>query len=136
MLLSVLALALQAAAVPPTMECSAANTATCASSIFFDSGEGTQIRSEWNERLDAVANRLRGGGRLRVDAFSDRAGPAAANWRISQQRATAVLTALGSRGLKASLISVTYHGERDPLVPTEDGVREPQNRRVDLTVIP
>jgi outer membrane protein OmpA-like peptidoglycan-associated protein len=33
-------------------------------------------------------------------------------------------------------MALVAHGEADPLVPTPDGVREPQNRRVDLTIVP
>jgi outer membrane protein OmpA-like peptidoglycan-associated protein len=38
------------------------------------------------------------------------------------------------RGVPAGSISVAAYGEERPLVPTEDGVREVQNRRVEIIV--
>jgi outer membrane protein OmpA-like peptidoglycan-associated protein len=32
------------------------------------------------------------------------------------------------------MIEITSHGESDPLVQTPDGVREPRNRRVELSI--
>jgi outer membrane protein OmpA-like peptidoglycan-associated protein len=37
-------------------------------------------------------------------------------------------------GVPASAISENWHGEENPRVPTADGVREPQNRRVEITM--
>lgn len=136
MLLSLLVIALQGAALSPSIECSRANAAPCATSIFFDSGEGSAIRPDWTGNLDLVAERLRGGGHARIDAFTDRSGSPAANRRIAERRAASVRSALLQRGVQPQALAIVAHGEADPLVPTADGVREPQNRRVDLTVIP
>ncbi len=106
-------------------------------SIYFDSGNGSDIRPEWTGILDAVAERLRqGSARVRLDSYTDRSGPDAANRRVAARRGQAVQAALVQRGVSTSAISTVAHGESDPLVPTPDGVREPQNRRVDLTVLP
>ena len=136
MLSSLLAIALQAAAPPPTIDCSAADRSACATSIYFDSGEGTAIRSEWTTGLDEVAARLRSGGSVRIDSFTDRSGPEFANRRVAVQRARSVKAALLRRGVPTERITVVTHGEANPLVATADGVREPQNRRVDLTIVP
>jgi len=137
MLVPILALALQAAptAAIPTIECSAANPASCGTSIYFDSGEARVIRPEWLAVLDALAAGLRSAGQIRLDGFSDRSGPDATNRRLSQVRAESVRAALLQRGVPAAAIRLTAHGEDDPLVATPDGVREPQNRRVDLTLV-
>jgi OmpA-OmpF porin, OOP family len=37
-------------------------------------------------------------------------------------------------GVPAGQIQAAGRGERAPLVPTEDEVEEPRNRRVDITV--
>jgi outer membrane protein OmpA-like peptidoglycan-associated protein len=50
--------------------------------------------------------------------------------RLSARRAETVGQALIERGIPAEDISLEAMGEEDPLVPTEDGVPEPQNRRV------
>ena len=136
MLLLLLAVAAQAAPSPASPLCSANDPSVCGHSIYFDSGEGSAIRADWNSVLDAAAASVRGGGTVRIDGFSDRSGPPAANVRVARQRAQAVRQALLQRGVGPAAISVVAHGEADALVPTPDGVREPQNRRVDLTVVP
>jgi outer membrane protein OmpA-like peptidoglycan-associated protein len=136
MLLSLLAVALQAAALPTTIDCSAADRVPCATSIYFDSGVGTAIRSEWIASIDDVAARLRGGGSVRIESFTDRSGVELANRRVAVQRARSVQSALIERGVPTERMTVVAHGEANPLVATPDGVREPQNRRVDLTVSP
>ena len=40
----------------------------------------------------------------------------------------------GADGVPATAISVVGKGESQPLVPTADGVREPQNRRVEIVI--
>ena len=39
---------------------------------------------------------------------------------------------LEKRGVPSDAISIAAYGEEKPLVPTEDGVREVQNRRVEI----
>jgi outer membrane protein OmpA-like peptidoglycan-associated protein len=51
---------------------------------------------------------------------------------LSMRRAQSVLAELVRRGIPEGQIAVFAKGERDPLVPTPDGVREPQNRRVEI----
>jgi outer membrane protein OmpA-like peptidoglycan-associated protein len=38
------------------------------------------------------------------------------------------------RGFKADLIEAVGRGEREPVVPTDDEVAEPRNRRAELLV--
>ena len=52
--------------------------------------------------------------------------------RLSQRRAEAIKAELVKNGVPANEISVVAKGESQPLVPTADGVREPQNRRVQI----
>jgi outer membrane protein OmpA-like peptidoglycan-associated protein len=108
---------------------------TCPVAVFFDSGNAEQLRSEWLQVLDGLA-RGAGGRRLKLDSYSDRSGPASTNLRVSQRRAAAVREAMVQRGIPEASITIVAHGEAEPLVPTPDGVREPQNRRVDITVLP
>ncbi len=66
---------------------------------------------------------------LTVVGHADRAGPSDYNIRLSQRRAQAVKDALVKAGYPANRIAIEAKGEADPIVPTEDGVRQPQNRR-------
>ena len=53
---------------------------------------------------------------------------------LSLRRAESVKAAMIKLGVPASLIVVIGKGESQPLVPTADGVREPQNRRVEIVI--
>ena len=72
--------------------------------------------------------------RIEVAGHADRSGTPAYNQRLSQRRADAVAAELVARGISRSEISVSAYGESRPLVPTADGVREPQNRRVEIVL--
>ena len=76
---------------------------------------------------DARANRVT---RLQVTGHADRAGADAYNMALSLRRANAVKDELVRNGVAEQDILVQGRGESEPLIPTEDGVREPQNRRV------
>ena len=72
--------------------------------------------------------------RIEVAGHADRSGSPAYNQRLSQRRADAVAAELVARGISRNDIAVTAYGESRPLVPTADGVREPQNRRVEIVL--
>ncbi|SKA31105.1 OmpA family protein, partial [Enhydrobacter aerosaccus] len=61
-------------------------------------------------------------------------GPESYNMALSLRRANAVKDALVRNGVPATAISVVGKGEQGLLVPTADGVREPQNRRVVIEI--
>jgi len=50
------------------------------------------------------------------------------------RRANAVKNALVKEGVAPEAISVIGRGKLNPLVPTKDQVREPQNRRVEIVI--
>jgi OOP family OmpA-OmpF porin len=70
--------------------------------------------------------------RLEVTGYTDTVGSEAYNMRLSRQRAESVLAELQVRGIPASDITIFAKGKHDLLVPTAGGVREPQNRRVQI----
>jgi OmpA-OmpF porin, OOP family len=53
---------------------------------------------------------------------------------LSLRRANAVKAVLVREGIPAKRIVVVDKGESQPLSPTPDGVREPQNRRVEIVL--
>ena len=69
---------------------------------------------------------------LSVIGHTDRAGSDAYNDALSMRRARTVEAALRSRGITMP-VTVDARGEGEPRVPTEDGERNPQNRRVEIT---
>ena len=70
---------------------------------------------------------------LQVVGHTDRAGSDAYNEGLSRARAQAVADFLVSMGVDRSSISTAWKGESEPRVPTVDGERNPQNRRVEIT---
>jgi len=69
-----------------------------------------------------------------VDGYTERSGTVAYNQALGPRRAQAVAAELVRDGVPAGAIAVTSFGESRPLVPTADGVREPQNRRVEIVL--
>ena len=70
--------------------------------------------------------------RIEVAGHADRSGPDGYNMRLSIRRAQAVAAELVRQGVPRSSITTRGFGERNPPVQTADGVREPQNRRVEI----
>ncbi|WP_234026952.1 OmpA family protein [Erythrobacter sp. HKB08] len=69
-----------------------------------------------------------------VTGHTDRSGSDAYNDGLSQRRAQAIADEMGAMGVPASMIETRARGESEPRVPTPDGVRNPQNRRVEIEV--
>ena len=99
--------------------------------VFFDWSK-PDVRSDDRAVLDQVANayRSRPGAHLRLAGHTDRSGSAAVNRAAGLKRARMVRAELEKRGIPRNAMSIASFGEDRPLVPTEDGVREVQNRRV------
>lgn len=71
--------------------------------------------------------------RIALAGHTDREGGNAYNVGKSERMVAAVSAYLRARGIPASIISAEAYGESRPRVPTADGVRELQNRRVEVT---
>ena len=69
---------------------------------------------------------------IEVNGYTDLSGTAAYNQRLSVRRAESVEAELVRDGVNRSEISIHGFGESNPLVQTAKGVREPQNRRVEI----
>ena len=72
--------------------------------------------------------------RIEVSGHADRSGSDAYNQALSMRRAEAVAAELTRRGVPRAEMVIQAFGESRPLVPTADGVREPQNRRVEIVL--
>jgi len=102
--------------------------------VYFDSGS-TTIRKEDKAVLDH-ASRAYSEGKpivMILTGTADRTGNAQVNLEISQRRAAAVLQGLLARGIPADRFQVLAKGETELPVPTNEGVAELQNRRVEIT---
>lgn len=103
--------------------------------VFFDWGKN-ELTGDARAELDKVAGDFAAkGGRVVLAAYTDRSGNARANRAISRKRGELVKTYLVGQGVPADAIRVQAYGEDHPYVVTADGVREVQNRRVDIWIV-
>ncbi len=70
--------------------------------------------------------------RIEVNGYTDLSGTVRYNQGLSVRRANAVAAELMRDGVPQNEIVARGFGESNPLVPTAQGVREPQNRRVEI----
>lgn len=70
-----------------------------------------------------------------IAGHADRAGSEKYNQKLSERRAEAVSKKLMEYGVYGALIKSEAFGEKAPKVPTKDGVKEPQNRFVEIKFI-
>jgi len=105
--------------------------------VFFD-WDRSDITPQAAGILDNAAEQYRTTGNAQVvlAGHADRSGSDQYNVGLSQRRAEAVRQYLAGRGVGESAIRTEAFGESRPLVETADGVREPQNRRVEITFGP
>jgi len=69
-----------------------------------------------------------------VIGHTDRVGTDPFNDNLARQRADTVRMSLISRGVAPDNVVAAGRGSREPIVPTDAGVSEPRNRRVEIFV--
>lgn len=85
--------------------------------------------------LDAVVDEVNKNppNAINVVGHADTSGAQDYNQRLAFRRANAVKDALVQRGIDPAMIVVDARGENELLVATPDNVREPANRRVNIS---
>ena len=103
--------------------------------VFFDWDRSNLSQQALNTIKQASdAFKAKGNARITATGHTDTSGPEAYNMALSLRRANAVKDALVRNGVPAAAITVIGKGETGLLVQTADGVREPQNRRVEIVI--
>jgi len=103
--------------------------------VFFDWNRADLTDRARQIIADAAAARTSARAtRIEVAGHADRSGSDRYNQALSLRRAETVASELGRRGVSRSDIDIQAFGESRPLVATADGVREPQNRRVEIVL--
>lgn len=101
--------------------------------VFFawDQADLSPVASTVLDQIEA--DYLRGRpSRIVVAGHADRSGAESYNLGLSEERAQSVARALVDQGIPEDAIVLEWYGETLPRVETPDGVREPQNRRVEI----
>jgi len=103
--------------------------------VFFDFDK-YNLTPEAQQIVQAAAEAARKDGyaKIIVTGHTDTVGSDEYNEALSQRRADAVQQALVDLGVTVDQITTRALGETSPLVPTGDGVREPQNRRAEIEI--
>ncbi|MBX2854193.1 MAG: OmpA family protein [Rhodobacteraceae bacterium] len=99
---------------------------------FDRSDLNSQARAVIDEVVDAV--RAQASPLLSVVGHTDTSGSVGYNQTLSERRANTVKGALVDEGVDGGSITTSGRSENEPAVATGDGVIEPLNRRVEITI--
>ena len=104
--------------------------------VRFETGSATQLTAESADVIHQLKETLAQwpAPQLMVVGHTDKVGADQENDDLSLKRAQTVSQQLVALGIPAARIDTAGRGEREPLVPTEDGVANATNRRVEITV--
>lgn len=104
--------------------------------ILYFISDSTKLRPDSRKMLPDILRTIeeRHSVDISVIGHTDTVGSKEYNFKLSKERAKAVASYLVDHGVEADYISVTSHGEGNPLIPTGDNVSEPRNRRVEVVV--
>ncbi len=104
--------------------------------VFFDL-DNARVTADARAILAQAAQDAQSGNAvsIQVVGHADSSGGDDYNYNLSQDRANSVMQELSSMGVNANAMDTVARGESDLLVPTADGVKEAQNRRVEVTYI-
>jgi outer membrane protein OmpA-like peptidoglycan-associated protein len=101
--------------------------------VFFDWDKATLSDRARQIIRDAATNVARVQvTRIEVNGYTDTSGSVVYNKKLSERRAQAVAAELVKDGVARGAIMIQAFGKTHLLVATGDGVREPQNRRVEI----
>lgn len=120
---------------PPSAQEAAPMVPEEAMYLVFFNWDSSKMSSGANNVLDAVAKEVAKNTpeKINVHGHADTSGDAAYNKKLALKRANGVREGLIARGVSADIISVNSRGEEELLVQTTDNVREPANRRVNIS---
>jgi OOP family OmpA-OmpF porin len=103
--------------------------------VFFDWDKATLTDRARQIVAEAAANSTKVQyTRIEVNGYTDTSGTPRYNQGLSVRRAQAVAAELVKDGVSRGAIAIQGYGETHLLVPTGPGVREPQNRRVEIII--
>jgi len=114
----------------------APGVATAANYIVYFGFDRTNLTDRAREVIDEVVAGVQqmGATSLSVVGHTDTVGSVEYNQGLSERRARRVGDALVERGIPASSMVLAGRSKLEPAVDTGDQVREPLNRRVEITL--
>jgi outer membrane protein OmpA-like peptidoglycan-associated protein len=117
-------------------EALAAQPAAPARFTLFFKDDSEELTPDAEVLLPEVFRTMRDRGALDISVIghTDTIGARDYNYQLSLRRARKVAELLVSRGVDRKILDIESHGEDNLLIKTRDQVREPRNRRVEVTV--
>lgn len=105
--------------------------------VFFD-WDKSDLTPQGASTLDNAISQYAncGNAKVMLAGHADRSGSTSYNVGLSQRRNTTVRSYLEANGISGGVIATEAFGESQNLVATADGVREGQNRRVEVSYGP
>ena len=106
--------------------------------IVFFNWDRSDITPEAAQVLNNAVSAYQncGSASVMLAGYTDRSGTEQYNLGLAARRNASVRSYMTGRGIPDARISSEAFGEANPRVPTADGVRELQNRRVEITYGP
>ena len=104
--------------------------------IFYFQWDTDRLTPESKAQISAIMAEVENypAAELLIVGHTDRAGTTRWNAGLSLRRAKTIEALFMETGLRHNLIEIESHGENNPLISTADGIREPKNRRVEVTI--
>ena len=123
------------AVVPPPAPVAKAPEVQRAYQVFFDFNK-SDITAAAAKVIQQASDSVKAGHltQINVTGHTDTVGSAKYNQALSERRAAAVKAQLITDGVPDTEIATSGVGKSGLLVPTADGVREPQNRRAEIVL--
>lgn len=106
------------------------------STVLYFPFDATALTETAKAAINELASYLKSAGNvtININGHADRAGSDDYNMKLSEQRAKLVEDALLEAGVPKEILHYFAFGESDPKQPTDDGQREPLNRRVEIFI--
>jgi outer membrane protein OmpA-like peptidoglycan-associated protein len=104
--------------------------------ILYFENDTTKLTHESKNLLPEVLKTIksRKSNEVYVVGHTDLVGTEAYNIELSSRRANYIRDVLVSNGIQSSALFISFYGKARPLVPTQDEIPEPRNRRVEVIV--
>ncbi len=104
--------------------------------VYFTSGSATELDVDSRSLILTIRYVLadRPAPEITVIGHTDTVGGLEANDALSLERATTIRDQMVAVGINAASIEVAGRGERELLIPTDDEVDTPSNRRVEISI--
>ncbi|WP_192821059.1 OmpA family protein [Rufibacter sp. LB8] len=106
------------------------------SNLFFDTGRAT-LRPESCTELNKLLQFLKANATAKVEiaGHTDNVGQPAANQKLSEARAKAVVAYLVSKGAPSAMFQAKGYGQTQPAAPNSSEENRQLNRRIELRVL-